>query len=151
MKSPLSSYDESNKAVEKWLFCFCLCVSLCGCGKSKCATCAVAKKLKNKKCAVAKNKTSLRWLSDRAIKSLGSVSKNVRFMSVCLKLQYRHRVSGNAQICETLLRFISTNSSISPENTNNQSNWRNAFIATGQLRLSFQCRRLFESYYVRLR
>jgi len=44
-----------------WLFWFCeglACVS----GKTKCAKCAEAKKLKNKKCAGAKNKTSLRLL-----------------------------------------------------------------------------------------
>jgi hypothetical protein len=47
---------ELIKHWEKWLFLFCLWVGLCGCGKTKCATCAAAKKLKNKKCAVAKIK-----------------------------------------------------------------------------------------------
>ena len=61
------------------------------------------------------------------------------------------RLACNAQIGETLLRFISTNSSISPENTNNQSNWRNAFIVTGQFRLLFQFGRLVESYKKKLR
>lgn len=42
------------------------------------------KKLKNKKCALAKNKTSLRWLVGLAISPSVMLSKNVRFMSVCL-------------------------------------------------------------------
>lgn len=42
-------YENNFEAIGKWLFLFCLWVGLCGCGKTKCATCAAAKKLKNKK------------------------------------------------------------------------------------------------------
>ncbi len=56
-----------KKRWKKWLFLFCLWVGLCGWGKTKCATCAAVKKLKNKKCAVAKIKTSLRWLLGKVV------------------------------------------------------------------------------------
>jgi len=43
--------------------------------------CAAGKKLKNKKCAVAKNKTSLRWLSDRAVMSVRFGFKKCSFIA----------------------------------------------------------------------
>jgi hypothetical protein len=54
--------------------------------KGKCVQCEVALKFKNKKCAVAKNKTSLCWLFGLAVSRSVMLSKNVRFMSVCLML-----------------------------------------------------------------
>jgi hypothetical protein len=54
--------------------------------KGKCVQCAVALKLKNKKCALAKNKTSLRWLVGLAVSPSVMLSKSVRFMSVRLML-----------------------------------------------------------------
>jgi len=48
--------------------------------------CALAEKLKNKKCVLAKNNTSLRWLVGLAVSRSVMSSKNVRFMSVCLML-----------------------------------------------------------------
>jgi len=57
--------------------------------------CAAAKKLKNKKCAVAKNKTSLCWLSERAVSPSSLFLKNVRFMSVSLMLVRYPAVSHN--------------------------------------------------------
>jgi hypothetical protein len=43
-------------------------------------------KKKNKKCAVAKNKTSLCWLIGLAVSRSVMISYNVRFMSVSLML-----------------------------------------------------------------
>ena len=71
---------------EKWLFLFCLWVCLCVSSKTKCATCVTARLLENKKCAVAKNKTSLCWLVGLAVSRSVMLSKNVCFMSVCLML-----------------------------------------------------------------
>src|SRR5690554_4036091 len=87
----------SDKDVgEKWLFLFCFCVGLCVSSKTKCATCVVAVKLKNKKCAVAKNKNSLHLLVGLAVNRSRMLSKNVGVMSVCLMLvMSSNRVSGN--------------------------------------------------------
>jgi hypothetical protein len=60
-----------------------LCVSA---SKGKCVQCALAIKLKNKKSALAKNKTSLRWLVGLSVGRTVMMSKNVRFMSVSLML-----------------------------------------------------------------
>jgi len=49
-----------------------------------CQMCGSHIKLKNKKCAVGKNKTSLRWLSERAVIPFRLVSKNLLFMSINL-------------------------------------------------------------------
>lgn len=77
----------SDKDVgEKWLFLFCLWVGLCVSCKTKCATCVATMKLENKKCAVAKNKTSLRWLVGLAVNCSRKLSKNVGLMSVCFML-----------------------------------------------------------------
>lgn len=91
----------SDKDVgEKWLFLFCFCVGLCVSSKTKCATCVAAVKLKNKKCAVAKNKNSLHLLVGLAVNRSRMLSKNVGVMSVCLMLvMSSNRVSGNADIC----------------------------------------------------
>jgi hypothetical protein len=54
--------------------------------KNESVFCEVAEKLKNKKCAVAKNKTSLRWLVGLAVSRSIMLFKNVRFMLVSLML-----------------------------------------------------------------
>jgi hypothetical protein len=56
-------------------------------GKSKCEQCAAVEKLKNKKCAVAKNKTSLRWLSVQSgVGCYPCCCKNVRSKHKSFKL-----------------------------------------------------------------
>jgi hypothetical protein len=61
---------------------------LASCVSKKMKVCFVrlVKKLKNKKCALAKNKTSLRGLVGLAVSRSVMLSKNVRFMSVSLML-----------------------------------------------------------------
>jgi hypothetical protein len=57
---------------------------ICAWQKNESVFCALAKKLKNKKCALAKNKTSLRGLVGLAVSRSVMLSKNVRFISVSL-------------------------------------------------------------------